>query len=161
MFAAPILAFVNNGLKYCISQLQLNLRYKISSYLTGRYMAGLTYYQLNTSGNLGALQNVDQLLTNDVDRFTSTLVDVYSNAAKPFFDVVVYLQRLSVTYTGLTTPASMIGYLLFGGAVLTSARRPLTRMHARESQLEGELRFVHSRLIANCEEVAFCQGNHR
>ena len=158
------------------------------------------------------LKNIDQLLTNDVDKFCSTLVDVYSNVAKvgfyffiysslllllllllvifsisnsvkfcqPFLDIVVYIQRLSVTYTGLTTPGAMIGYLMFAGilymfdllllllllllwsgGILTSARRPLTRMTLKENQLEGELRFVHSRLIANCEEIAFYQGNVR
>lgn len=163
MLAAPILALVNNGLKYCISRLQLALRYKLSAHLTRRYMSGLTYYHINAVDGHGSnhLQNVDQLLTSDVERFTGTLVDVYSNVAKPLFDSVVYIQRLSATYTGLATPAAMIGYLLLAGGLLTAARRPLTRLHARESQLEGELRFVHARLIANCEEVAFYQGNHR
>lgn len=41
---------------------------------------GLTYYRLNAVDN--RLQNVDQLLTNDIDKFCSTLVDVYSNVAK-------------------------------------------------------------------------------
>lgn len=80
---------------------------------------------------------------------------------QPFLDIVVFIQRLSVTYTGLKTPGAMIAYLMFAGGILTSARRPLTRMTIRESQLEGELRFVHSRLIANCEEIAFYQGNSR
>lgn len=31
----------------------------------------------------------------------------------------------------------------------------------KETQLEGQLRFVHSRLIANCEEVAFLKGNKK
>lgn len=40
LYATPILAFVNNGLKFCIQRLQLNLRYKISSYLTDHYTRG-------------------------------------------------------------------------------------------------------------------------
>lgn len=40
LYATPILALVNNGLKYCINRLQLNLRYKISSYLTDNYLKG-------------------------------------------------------------------------------------------------------------------------
>ncbi|KAI2798841.1 ATP-binding cassette sub- D member 3 [Blomia tropicalis] len=159
MLASPILALVNNGMKYCINRLQLSLRYKISSYLTEKYTDGLNYYRLNVMDN--RVKNVDQLLTSDVDKFCSTLVDVYSNMAKPFLDIVVFIQRLSVTYTGLKTPGAMIAYLMFAGGILTSARRPLTRMTIRESQLEGELRFVHSRLIANCEEIAFYQGNSR
>ena len=46
-------------------------------------LKGLTYYQLNAMDN--KFKNVDQLLTYDVDRFCSTLVDVYSNIAKVGF----------------------------------------------------------------------------
>lgn len=80
MLASPILALVNNGMKYCINRLQLSLRYKISSYLTEKYTDGLNYYRLNVMDN--RVKNVDQLLTSDVDKFCSTLVDVYSNMAK-------------------------------------------------------------------------------
>lgn len=80
---------------------------------------------------------------------------------QPLLDIIIFVQRLSVTYTGAATPAAMVGYLVLAGAILTNARRPMTRMTVKESQLEGELRFVHSRLITNCEEIAFYQGNKR
>ncbi len=37
----PILALVNNGLKYCINQLRLNLRYKLSVMLYNKYTDGI------------------------------------------------------------------------------------------------------------------------
>ena len=40
IYASPILALVNNGLKYCINRLQLNLRYKITEQLTTKYTQG-------------------------------------------------------------------------------------------------------------------------
>ena len=126
----------------------MNLRFRLSSHLNKLYTENLTYYHLNS---LNVLPNIDQLLTNDVERFSTTLVDVYSNLAKPFFDIVVYLQRLSVAYTGLRTPASLIGYLMIAGTCLTIIRRPISKMVMQESQLEGEYRFVHSRLITERE----------
>lgn len=158
LYASPILTVLNNGLKYCINRLQMNLRFKLSSRLTELYTQNLRYYHLNT---MNILPNIDQLLTSDIERFSTTLVDVYSNLAKPLFDVIVYIQRLSVTYTGLRTPASMIGYLMIAGSVLTGIRRPIARMVMQESQLEGELRFVHSRMINNCEEIAFHNSHQR
>jgi len=40
-------------------------------------------------------------------------------------------------------------------------RRPIGRMTVQEQKLEGEYRYVISRLITNSEEVAFYQGNRK
>ena len=37
----------------------------------------------------------------------------------------------------------------------------MARLTVTETQLEGELRYVHNRIIGNCEEIAFYQGNQR
>ncbi|XP_054165377.1 ATP-binding cassette sub-family D member 3-like [Oppia nitens] len=159
LISMPILAFVNNSLKYCINQLRLGLRYRLSHMLYHKYTTGLTYYRLNVLDN--QCQNIDQLMTNDVEKFCNTIVDVYSNVSKPILDILILVQRLTTTYTGISTPASMIGYLIIAGTILTNSRRPMTKMTVTETQLEGELRYVHNKIIANCEEIAFYQGNVR
>lgn len=40
------------------------------------------------------IANADQLLTQDVDRFTEGLVDFYSNISKPLVDVALYVSRI-------------------------------------------------------------------
>lgn len=159
LLSMPTLALVNNALKFFISQLRLSIRYKLSVLLYNRYVEGLTYYRINVFDS--NVQNVDQLLTNDIEKFSSAIVDVYTNVAKPLLDVIIIVQRMSLTYTGVATPASMMAYLALAGTVLTWARRPLTSLTIKETQLEGQLRYVHSRLITNCEEIAFYQGNNR
>lgn len=52
-------------------------------------------------------------------------------------------------------------YLLFAGVFLTHLRKPTGRLTVEEQRLEGEFRYVNSRLITNSEEVAFYQGNNR
>lgn len=52
-------------------------------------------------------------------------------------------------------------YLLCAGVLLTRLRRPTGRLTVEEQKLEGEFRYVNSRLITNSEEVAFYQGNNR
>jgi ATP-binding cassette subfamily D (ALD) protein 3 len=44
---------------------------------------------------------------------------------------------------------------------MLSLRRPIGRMTMIEQQLEGEFRYVNSRLIVNSEEIAFYQGGDR
>lgn len=55
----------------------------------------------------------------------------------------------------------MMLYLFLSGVLLTHLRRPVSRMTVSEQRLEGEFRFVNSRLITNAEEVAFYRGNAR
>lgn len=55
----------------------------------------------------------------------------------------------------------MMLYLLISGVFLTWLRRPTGRMTIIEQKLEGEFRYINSRLITNSEEIAFYQGNQR
>jgi ATP-binding cassette subfamily D (ALD) protein 3 len=59
------------------------------------------------------------------------------------------------------TPSVLIAYLIVAGWILTYLRRPTGRMTVTEQKLEGEFRYINSRLITNSEEVAFYQGNQR
>lgn len=154
----PTMALVNNIIKFFTDRLRLSLRYSLSKELYERYMTDLTFYQLSQGGDF---QNVDQLLTADVDKFCSSIVEVYNNLSKPVLDIILLVHRLTTSYTGYETPAIMIGWLAFVGSVLTQARRPLSGYIIRETQSEGQLRFVHSRLIQNSEEVAFFKGNEK
>lgn len=154
----PTMALVNNIIKFFTDRLRLSLRYSLSKELYARYMTDLTFYRLAQGGDF---QNVDQLLTADVDKFCSSIVEVYNNLSKPVLDIILLVHRLTSSYTGPQTPAIMIGWLAFVGSVLTQARRPLSGYIIRETQTEGQLRFVHSRLIQNSEEVAFFKGNEK
>lgn len=150
---------MNCALKFFLNELKLNLRHNLSDLLYKKYIRGLTYYRINVLDN--TCPNVDQLLTNDVEKFSQAVVDVYSNIAKPCLDIAILVQRMSLAYTGAETPGLVIGYLIFVGQVLIYARKPLTRLTVKQTQLEGQLRYAHSRLIANCEEIAFYQGHKR
>jgi ATP-binding cassette subfamily D (ALD) protein 3 len=55
----------------------------------------------------------------------------------------------------------LLAYLIIAGWFLTYLRRPTGRMTVTEQKLEGEFRYINSRLITNSEEVAFYQGNQR
>lgn len=55
----------------------------------------------------------------------------------------------------------MLSYLIFAGAFLTHLRKPIGPMTVKEQRLEGEYRYINSRLITNSEEIAFYQGNNR
>ncbi|XP_077680056.1 ATP-binding cassette sub-family D member 3 isoform X3 [Eretmochelys imbricata] len=156
--AMPAISLVNNFLKYGLNELKLCFRVRLTKYLYEEYLQAYTYYKMGNLDN--RIANPDQLLTQDVEKFCNSVVDLYSNLSKPFLDIVLYIFKLT-NAIGAQGPATMMAYLIVSGFFLTRLRRPIGRMTIAEQKYEGEYRFVNSRLITNSEEIAFYNGNLR
>jgi len=152
------IALVNNLLKYGLWAMALSFRTRMTKFLFAEYLKGFTYYKISNLDN--RISNADQLLTQDVERFSDSMAELYSNISKPLLDIIIYARKLSGAI-GVQGPSSMLGYLAFSGVFLTWLRRPTGRYTILEQRLEGEFRFVNSRLITNSEEIAFYQGNEK
>ncbi|KAF7708647.1 ATP-binding cassette sub-family D member 3a isoform X1 [Silurus meridionalis] len=158
MRVMPIIALVNNFLKLGLNELKLCFRERLTKHLYDEYLKGYTYYKMGNLDN--RIANADQLLTQDVEKFCNSVVDLYSNLSKPLLDIGLYIFKLT-TAIGAQGPASMMAYLLISGLFLTRLRRPIGKMTVIEQKYEGEYRYVNSRLITNSEEIAFYNGNFR
>ncbi|KAH9504673.1 ATP-binding cassette sub- D member 3 [Bulinus truncatus] len=158
IYAMPVISVVNNLLKYGLNMLKLRFRIRLSKYLYDKYLKGFTFYKMSNLDN--RISNADQLLTQDTEKFCDCVAELYSNLSKPILDVILYSVKLAGAI-GIMGPTYMLMYLAFSGAVLTRLRRPVGRMTVSEQKLEGEYRYVNSRLITNSEEIAFYQGNNR
>uniref|UniRef100_A0A673ZCJ6 ATP-binding cassette, sub-family D (ALD), member 3a n=1 Tax=Salmo trutta TaxID=8032 RepID=A0A673ZCJ6_SALTR len=152
------IALVNNFLKLGLNELKLRFRVRLTKHLYDEYLKGYTYYKMGNLDN--RIANADQLLTQDVERFCNSVVDLYSNLSKPLLDIGLYIFKLT-SAIGAQGPASMMAYLLVSGLFLTRLRRPIGKMTVTEQRYEGEYRYVNSRLITNSEEIAFYNGNMR
>lgn len=157
--------FANSMIKYLESKLQLAFRSRLVDYSYSRYMRHETYYRV---GNLDSrLSNADQCLTEDISKFSEMLAHLYSQISKPMLDVVVMtlqLVRMARMQFGQSSSAGAPAFVAIAAiwtttAVLKAVRPPFGKMIAQKAELEGELRFVHSRLITNAEEVAFYGGH--
>eukprot|EP01088_Endostelium_zonatum_P010665 TRINITY_DN241_c0_g2_i1.p1 TRINITY_DN241_c0_g2~~TRINITY_DN241_c0_g2_i1.p1 ORF type:complete len:688 (+),score=142.14 TRINITY_DN241_c0_g2_i1:94-2157(+) len=150
------LAAINNLLRYGLDEMSLRFRSNLNHYLYSQYLSGFTYYKVS---NLDSrIANADQLLTQDVHKFCCSVAELYSNISKPILDIIIYARKLSGAI-GIQGPLSMLGYLILSGIILTRLRRPIGRFTVKEQRLEGEFRFVNSRLITASEEIAFYNGN--
>uniref|UniRef100_A0AC34F3N8 ABC transmembrane type-1 domain-containing protein n=1 Tax=Panagrolaimus sp. ES5 TaxID=591445 RepID=A0AC34F3N8_9BILA len=158
LLCMPTVSVVNALLKFSLSELKLRFRERLTNHLYSQYLDGFTFYKMSNLDN--RIANADQLLTQDVDRFCEGIVELYSNLSKPLVDVALYCYKLGGAL-GFQAPSRLFFYLLISGVFLTYLRRPIGRLTVVEQQLEGEFRFVNSRLIMNSEEIAFYQGNER
>ncbi|CAJ0957438.1 unnamed protein product, partial [Mesorhabditis belari] len=157
-FAMPAISVVNALLKFSLSELKLRFRQRLTNHLYQKYLKGFTFYKMSNLDN--RIANADQLLTQDLEKFCEGLVELYSNVSKPLVDVALYVARLGGAL-GWQAPGMLGFYLLASGIFLTNLRKPIGRLTVEEQSLEGEFRFVNSRLIMNSEEIAFYQGQER
>lgn len=149
---------VNCLLKYGHTELTLRFRNRLTKHLYKHYLKGFIYYKVSNLDN--RISNADQLLTVDVERFSNSVADLYSNLSKPMLDIVIYSAKLTSSI-GAQGPAIMLGYLVLSGMFLTWLRQPTGRFTIAEQKMEGNFRFMNSRLITHSEEIAFYNGNVR
>jgi ABC-type uncharacterized transport system fused permease/ATPase subunit len=125
-------------------------------------MKNESYYRV---GNLDSrLSNADQSLTEDISKFCSTLAHLHSQLSKPILDVVLMTWQLLALANskgaggGLLSAVLAFGVISATAKVLKFIQPPFGKLVAQQAKLEGDLRFVHSRLITNAEEIAFYKG---
>ncbi|TPX33695.1 hypothetical protein SmJEL517_g03466 [Synchytrium microbalum] len=152
------MSVTNNSLKLNISALALAFRDRLTKYAHDKYFKGITFYKISNIDN--RIQNADQLLTQDIDKFCETLSHIYSDTAKPVVDIFLFSYKLGQAL-GPEAPFVMIGYFIGTAVLLRAFSPPFGRLTAQEQKLEGDFRFTHSRVITHSEEIAFYGGNQR
>ena len=146
----------NSMIRFFESRLALSFRTRLSHRAIDAYMTDDTYY---TVGNLdNRLSNPDQCLTEDIEKFCTQLAYLHSHLTKPIIDIIYfsYLLGNSIGWRSLFGSYVLVAS---SGWVVRLVTPPFGTMIAQKAELEGEYRFLHSRLIANAEEVAFYRGH--
>ncbi|KAI0997308.1 Peroxisomal long-chain fatty acid import protein 2 [Podosphaera aphanis] len=150
-------SYTNAMIKFLQSKVSIAFRTRLTRYIHDLYLnENLSYYKLsNIDGGVG--QEIDQFITQDLTHFCASAASLYSSLGKPFVDLLVFNYQLYRSL-GLLGLSGILSNYFLTATLLRRLSPPFGKLKAVEGRKEGEFRGMHSRLIANAEEVAFYGG---
>ncbi|EFO16988.2 ABC transporter [Loa loa] len=156
--------FVNSMIKFMEGYVAIAFRARLTQYAYNKYLSDCTYYRVNNLDE--RLKNVDQCLTDDVMAFCQTTSRLFSLILKPLFDIIFVGSTLVYKSWKAKLGSGIFLLIIMGPGILMSTAGLLrfispnfSELFSEESKKKGALRFLHSRLISNSEEVALYRGH--
>ncbi|KAF1851353.1 peroxisomal ABC transporter-like protein [Cucurbitaria berberidis CBS 394.84] len=151
-------SYTNAMIKFLQSKVSIAFRTRLTRYIHDLYLNdNLNYYKLsNLDGGVGV--GADQYITQDLTLFCASAASLYSSLGKPFVDLCVFNYQLYRSLGPLALTGLLSNYFVTA-TILRRLSPPFGKLKAVEGRREGEFRALHSRLIANAEEVAFYGGD--
>eukprot|EP00388_Colpodella_angusta_P020059 GDKJ01050058.1.p1 GENE.GDKJ01050058.1~~GDKJ01050058.1.p1 ORF type:complete len:1348 (-),score=367.43 GDKJ01050058.1:221-4150(-) len=153
-FAVPA-CFVNSAIEYLSREFSTQLRWRMTKYFLNLYFRRFSYYKMTNIDS--RINQPEQRLTQDVEKWAHTVSQLFSNVSKPVLDIVLFSRKLS-QLVGVEGPLLVIGWYTVSAIAIKIVSPAFGELIAEEQELEGEYRAAHMNVVINSEEIAFYQG---
>ncbi|KAI5963482.1 PXA1 [Candida pseudojiufengensis] len=150
-------SYTNATIKYLDQRLTLGFRTNLTRYIHDMYLdKTLAYYKIELNSN--EIQNIDQYITDDVNKFCSSLSSLFSSMGKPFIDLIFFSVYLRDNL-GTGAIIGMFANYFLTAIMLKRATPSFGKLSAKKTHLEGVYFNQHLNLMTNCEEIGFYKGS--
>lgn len=151
----------NSLIKYLESKLDLSLKTQLVNKSLHSYFDNRAYFKIALKQNENL--QIDQNLSEDIERLTSLFAHLYSHLTKPILDVVLVCFTLislakNNNYNYAIPVSIAFSVISFTGALIRLVSPKFGKLSAEEAKRKGYLRFLYSRIQTNSEEIAFLGG---
>ncbi|ODQ55429.1 hypothetical protein SAICODRAFT_5376 [Saitoella complicata NRRL Y-17804] len=151
-------SYTNSMIRYLQSKISIDFRTRLVRYVNDLYLNNKSvYYKVQIDG---AIEGIDQFMTEDIGNFCETAATIYGNIGKPLIDLFVFNYQLANS-VGLPAMTLILASYVLTASILRKISPAFGKLAAASSKLEGTYRNAHGRLITNAEEIAFYNGAER
>ncbi|XP_051117448.1 ABC transporter D family member 1-like [Andrographis paniculata] len=151
-------SFVAPSLRHLSALLALGWRIRLTKHLLRNYLRKNAYYKVFHVSRINV--DADQRLTQDLEKLTTDLSGLVTGMVKPVVDILWFTWRMKLL-TGRRGVGILYAYMLIGLGFLRIVTPDFGDLISHEQQLEGTFRYMHERLRAHAESVAFFGGGSR
>nr|CAB3219638.1 ATP-binding cassette sub-family D member 4 [Phallusia mammillata] len=145
-------AVMKSMLQYVSRVLYLTWRKRLCTKIHSHYFVDMNFYKINVLDT--SLDNIDQRITQDVDRFTREWSLLISKLVVTPFTIVYYSYQCFAS-TSWIGPVSIYIYFIVGTIINRLIMAPIVKLHVEQEVLEGNFRYQHLKVRTQCESMAF------
>ncbi|VDI25461.1 ATP-binding cassette, subfamily D (ALD), member 4 [Mytilus galloprovincialis] len=151
-----ISSLIKSTVSYITSLLEIIWRANITYSLHRLYFKDAVYYNINC---FGKVDNPDQRITQDVERFCYYLSTVFAPLIIAPFTIGYYLYKTvqSTTYLG---PVGVISFFIVATIINKILMSPVVNLVFKKKEKEGNFRFKHMQIRMYSESAAFYKSGH-
>lgn len=102
-------------------------------------------------------QVVHDVLTEEIDMFSTCLSNLFTNVTKPVVDIVLFCLQLK-NILGIKGPLMVLAWYSLSGIALSFLSQPVNRMNKVVHQAYDKYKVFHSQIVEYSEEIAFFSG---
>ncbi|KAL9952743.1 hypothetical protein ACROYT_G040037 [Oculina patagonica] len=145
-------ALADSAVKYDSRILYVMWRGLLDRRLHTGYFKHTAYYKMNVLED--KLDNIDQRITQDVDKFCDTFrKSLIVFIISPF--TIAYYTYQCYQSSGYLGPVIIYGYFIVGTIINKLIMTPIVGMVVKQEKLEGDFRFKHMQIRSHAESIAF------